>query len=106
MNNFRTVNGFKIMDDDIEELFSIIMKSYADNENEINHVEFDMTELPQNLQYNCGMYLKVLKLCDILTMKPVYRGTKVLVQISNSAKNYFARKKEALNRAFLCTAKA
>ena len=43
-----------------------------------------------------NVYLRVLKLLGMLVGDPAYMGTNVLVQISNSAKNYFARKREAL----------
>ena len=61
INNFRTVNGFRIMNDDTEELFSIIMKSYEDNKDENNYVVFSMMKLPQNLQYNMNVYQRIPK---------------------------------------------
>lgn len=53
------------MDDDTEELFSIIMKAYDDKPNEDGCVVFDMTKLPHNIQFNMNVYLKVLSFSRI-----------------------------------------
>ena len=96
VSNFRTVNGFKIMDDDTEELFSVIMKAYDNRPNVDGCVVFDMAELPQNIQFSMNVYLKVLKLCGMIVGELAYMGTDVLIHISKSAQSYFTRKQEVL----------
>ena len=98
VDNFITVDGFKIMNDDTEELFSIIIKAYDDKPNKDDCVVFDMTKLPHNIQFNMNVYLKVLKLLGMVVGEPAYMGTDVLVHISKSAQSYFVKKQEALER--------
>ncbi len=89
----RFVDGFRIMDDDSEMLFKLVMDAYDGNGQDI--VVLCETDIPHTLQMSLNVRFKALQLYGVISDDAMFMGMNIRIQISEAGKRYFERKDAA-----------
>lgn len=89
-------NGFRIMDAESEALLREILKQY--NGNESNRVSFSTENIPASLKENSAVLYEALQMYGMIA-SPIAGVRSAILTITESAKNYFESKSNALSES-------